>query len=174
MKIRAELHLGGPVAHVILVARPEEKVDHLSMKLAAFAMFHSFGPIVEPSSDHPSLQGLDLRPDVLVLDEGGDVKVWIECGTVSFNKLDKAVRRFPQARVVVLKSTWRDAERLRREMETEVRNSSRIEIWTWPEGSFRLWMSALEEKTELYGEVNERNFNVTINHTPYAVDLVAL
>ncbi len=173
MKLRCELHLKQS-GNVILVARPEETLDHLAMKLAAFAMFLTHEPIVEPSSDHPALLGSEYRPDLCALNVAGEVDLWVECGAVTLNKIHKVTRQFPHARIVVLKAKRHEAERLRRDMVDVVRNSDRIEIWTWPDGSFDEWKGALEEKTELYGEAGERTFNLVVNHTAYAVDLVSV
>lgn len=171
MKIRAELHLGDHSGKVVLAGRPEETAEHLGLKLAAFAMFLPDNPIVDPSSDHPALYGYEVRPDVCVLDEGGQVKVWIECGEVSINKLDKISRRLSGARIVVLKEQLHQAKKQRAMVEEHLRQASRIEIWYWPENEFKTWLHALEDKTELYGEAHERSFNLVINAVPYAVTL---
>ena len=173
MKIRGELHLNGREFKVILVARPEEKADHLAMKLAAVAMFMSSNPIVEPSADHPALQQADFRPDVMTLNDGGEIVLWIECGEVSVNKLDKVTRRFPSARIIVIKSRARQATQLR-DMLSDIRNGARIEIWTWPDGAFDQWLRAMQDKTEIFGEADEKSFNLVVNHEPYVTDLVSV
>ena len=174
MKVRAEFHLGEYTGKVILAAKPEEKADHLAMKLAAFAMFLPLGPVVEPGTDHPGLAGLDIRPDVCTFNEAGEMSIWIECGEVSINKLDKLARRVPETRIVVIKSENRQAIQLREKLKDVVKQGDRIEIWTWPEGAFRPWLLAMEDKTELYGEAQEKSFNLVINGFPYAVDLLSV
>ncbi len=160
------------MTRVILVARPEERMDHLALKLAAFAMFHESKPIVDPSSSHPSFSNIDVRPDLVALDEGGGISLWIECGNVSLNKLDKAARRLPGARVIVLQPTLRDASQLRQRLTDSVRQADKIAIWTWPGESFNSWMKAVDEKTEIFGEAREKSFNLVINDHPYSVDLI--
>lgn len=172
MKIRAELHLNGRLGRVILVPRPEEKLDHLALKLAAVAMFLKDDPAVDLSVDHPALQGLDLRPDVCVLNEAGEVSIWIECGETSINKLDKACRRFTQARVVVLRATMHQARQMRDMVTEQVRQADRVEIWAWPEGEFKAWMNCMGEKTEMFGDAHEKSFNLVVNDHAYAVDLL--
>ncbi len=174
MKIRGELHLGDHSAKVILAAKPEEKADHLAMKLAAFAMFLPLGPVVEPSTDHPGLAGIDIRPDVCAMNDAGEISIWIECGEVSINKLDKLARRLPETRIVVIKSEMRQAQQLRQRLTDEVKQGARVEIWTWPEGAFKTWLNAMEDKTELFGDAHEKSFNLVVNHVPYAVDLIAV
>lgn len=172
MKLRCELHLGNHSTKLLLVPKPEEKLDHLALKLAAYTMFHQEEPIVEPSSEHPALLGFDLKPDVMVLDEAGEIKIWIECGPASLNKLDKVTRRFTQARIVVLKAQPREALRQRDEVTGEIRHGTKIEIWAWPDGMFQNWLGAVEEKSEVFGEAHEKSMNLVLNHTPIAVDMI--
>jgi uncharacterized protein YaeQ len=173
VKIRAELHLGDHSGKVILAGRPEETAEHLALKLAAFAMFLPGDPIVDPSPDHPALDGYEVRPDLFVLDDGGQVKMWIECGEVSINKIDKISRRLSGARILVLKENRHQALKMRATVQEQIRNADRIEIWTWPEEEFKKWLHALEDKTEIYGEAHEKSFNLVVNSVPYAVDLVS-
>lgn len=142
------------------------------MKLAGYVMFLPLAPVVEPSSDHPSLAGLDVKPDLFALDAGGDITLWVECGEVSINKLDKVARRLTRARVVVIKSTLAQAKRLRETLTNEVRQGDRVEIWTWPPGAFETWIKAIDEKIEIFGDAHEKSFNLVLNNVPYAVDLV--
>ena len=52
--------------------------------------------------------------------------------------------------------------------------SDRIEIWTWPEGEFQKWVSAMGDKTELFGEASERVFNLVVNDVAYSVSLLSI
>jgi hypothetical protein len=174
MKIRAELHLNHEVSRVILAPKPEEKVDHLALKLAAFAMFHTYSPIVDPSAAHPSFGNIDVRPDLVGLDEGGDIILWLECGPTSINKLDKAARRLPRARVIVVMASQREAQQLRDRLEKEFKHSARIEIWIFPEGTFLPWVNALSEKTELFGEAHEKSLNLVVNEMAMNVEFLSV
>jgi hypothetical protein len=166
--------IGGESSKLLLVPRPEEKMDHLAMKLAGFVMFMPMRPIVDPASDHPSLTWLDVKPDVMALTDAGDIRLWLECGEVSINKIDKVARRLPQTRVVVIKAQMHQARQLRERLNDEVRQGGRVEIWTWPPGEFANWMSAMAEKVEIFGDADEKSFNLVVNSVPYAVDLVSV
>ncbi|MCB4756271.1 MAG: YaeQ family protein [Elusimicrobia bacterium] len=174
MKIRCDLHIGNQSAKLILVPKPEEKDDHLALKLAATLMFFTREPIVDPSSNHPALLGFEHKPDVCALDAGGQIDLWIDCGSVTAHKLDKVTRRLPNARIVVIKSSMTDAARLRRVIKTDIRHAQRVEIWAWPNGTFEPWLKALAEKTEVYGEAHEKSLNLVVNEVAYTVDLVEI
>ena len=173
MKIRCDIHVNGQAAKLILVKKPEETVDHLALKLAAYLMFVDRAPVVEPSSEHPALGGFDMRPDLMALNAAGEVVLWVECGAVTRHKVGKVSRRFPAARFVILKATAREAERLRAQLREDLRRPSAVEIWTWPDGGFAAFRAALMEKTEVFGEAGEKIFNLTMNQNPLAQDLLA-
>lgn len=174
MKIRCEVHIGDLVGKVILAPKPEEKVPHLAMKLAAYTMFLPLSPVVEPSTDHPSLLGFDHKPDVMTTNLSGEIDLWIECGAVATQKLNKILRRLPQARIIILKTSIREAKQLRERAESEVKSHERLEIWTWEEPMFETWLNALEEKTEIFGEAGEKYFNLVINETAYSTDMKSI
>ncbi len=172
MKLRCDIHLESGDLKVLLAPKPEEKLDHLALKLAGVVMFLGMSPVVEPSSDHPALHDYDVKPDVLAMDMTGAIKLWLECGEVSINKLDKISRRLGEAKIVVLKRTEHQAKQLRERIGDELRQSHRIQIWAWPAGEFDRWLAAMREKTEVFGEAHEKSFNLVVNDVPYAVDLI--
>lgn len=174
MKLRCELHLNGKMSRVILFAKPEETLTHLALKLAAYAMFMPLNPIIEPSTDHSSLAGYEHKPDVMGLTDGGDISLWLECGQVSINKLDKITRRLHNSRIIVLKPTLREAKQMREFAERDVKQHQRLEIWTWQGNEFEPWAKALDEKTEIFGEAQERSLNLVVNNTAYSVDLITV
>ncbi len=172
MKIRCEFHLGDKARKVFLVPKPEEKADHLVLKLAALAMFHAQNPVVDLSADHPSLSAFAHRPDVCVFNEGGEISHWIECGTVSLHKVDKVLRRMSSGRFIVIKPDIRGAQKFRNDLNHEVRNGNRVEIWAWENEEFLGLLKVIGEKTELFGEAHERFLNVVVNEHPYVAQLV--
>lgn len=174
MKIRADVHVDGTTSKVLLAARPEEKQDHLALKLAMVTMLRPMEPVVDPSPSHPALSGFEFCPDVFVLDETGAVAIWVECGAVSLHKLDKVSRRLPTSRLIVLKATRREAAQLRDFVRGGIKYHERVEIWFWPDGKFAEWMSAVREKTELFGEAHEKFLNVVVNEVPMAVEFESI
>ena len=173
MKIRCDVNLNGHSEKVILVARPEEKADHLALKLAAYALF--LGRATHRRhllrSSRFGLDGIFVPIFAQGLNEAGRRSA---CGSnaaeVSINKLDKVAKRFPYARIVVLKEKRIPSRALARAGFPEVvRNSGayRNLVLASREPSLR-WLNALQEKTELFGETEERSLNLVINDVAYA------
>lgn len=171
MKIRCDLHLNGAARKLLLVPGPNETGEHLALKLAAYLLFWDYRPIVEASSRHPALAGQEFKPDLMALDESGQVRLWVECGHVTLHKLQKLVRRLPYARIVVIKASEREALRLREDLKERLGRQERIEVLGWPGAQFKDWLGSLREKTEIYGEGGGLMINAVVNERPLVAEL---
>ncbi|MFA6029690.1 MAG: YaeQ family protein [Elusimicrobiota bacterium] len=170
MKYRCDLHVNGASRKLLLVAGLTETPEHLALKLAAFLLYWEHEPIVEASTKHPSLLGQEFTPDLVAFDETGAVKLWVECGKTALHKLGKLVRRYPDARIVVLRATEGEAKRFRTDIAAEIERHARIEIRAWPAADFKTWLGALRrEKVEVYGEAGDNALNLVVNETAFAV-----
>ena len=127
--------------------------------------------MVDAGPKHPALLGQEYIPDLMALNEAGEVSLWVECGKTTINKLAKVSRRFRWARLVVLKETEREALQMREVVDAELGAKAGVEIVAWPAGTFKEWLGALADKVEVYGEAGDLSLNLTVNEHPLAVDL---
>jgi uncharacterized protein YaeQ len=171
MKIRGDLHVNGGARKLLIVQGPNEKGEHMALKLAAFVLFWNDDPIMDASTKHPALVNQEFLPDLMALSDDGTVKLWVECGSTTLNKLDKIIKRFPYSRIVVVKETLREAKRLRAEVDSAIEKGARVEILAWPDGAFKEWVSAVGEKTEIYGEGGGLMINAVVNEKPIVAEL---
>ncbi len=173
MQIRSSIYLSGNTRKLILVSQETETAEHMALKLAGCILFFKSNPVLEISVKHPALNNQEFKPDLVVLNDAGEVKVWIECGNVATHKLEKIIRRFREARIVVLKSSKNDAKNLRRALDKhEVTHAERVEILSFPEGQFEPWNRAMEESVEVFGEEADRSFNLVANGAAFSFDFV--
>lgn len=172
MKIRCELMVNDEKRRLVLVPHESETSESLALRLAAIVLFFDDEPAAELSAKHPALAGQEYRPDCVALDEGGRVKLWVEAGKTTANKLDKVTRRYPDARIVVLTAGEHDARRMRQLVDDKVPRSKLLEIWSFRKDDFRQWHDALREDTYVIGEANGASLNLVINDVALAVDLV--
>jgi uncharacterized protein YaeQ len=172
VRIRCDLFLNGGHRRLLLVSQPQETLEHLALKLSAFLLFWDHDPSVEISLRHPALAGQEFRPDLAAFDVGGGIALWVECGNVALHKLGKLARRYPEARLAVVKASRAEAVKLRQDLEDEER-AARIEIISWPQGAFAQWTRALSETVHVVGEASGLSLNLVLNETPVAVDLHA-
>jgi hypothetical protein len=173
MKIRCDLHVNGENRKLLLVPGPNELGERLALKLAGFLLFWTFDPKVDASIKTPALAQFEFLPDLVGLDDGGEIVLWVDCQTTTMNKLSKLTRRLPRARLVVLKEDERGAARLRADVEAGIDRPQRIEILSFPGTGFREWFGFLGEKAEVYGDSTERLINVVVNGHPVAADFKA-
>ena len=171
MQLRCTVHMGAAQRKLILVSQESETLDHLALKLAGFVLFFNLNALVEISSKNPAISSQEFKPDLLSLNDSGEIRLWVECGNVTTHKLDKLIRRNRNARIVVLKATPREAQNLRQALKkNEVNHSERVEIWAFPDGQFEGWKGVLEDSVEIIGETAERSFNLVANSVPFSFD----
>ncbi|MFH2204649.1 MAG: YaeQ family protein, partial [Elusimicrobiota bacterium] len=172
LKIRADLQVNSASRKLVLAAVENETPEHLGLKLAAYLLFWDEELIVDPGLKTAALTGQSFRPDLLGSDITGSVATWVECGNTSDHKLGKVLRRWPEARVVVLKEHPRGARAYRETLQAKVGKSERVRILCWPDGAFVEWMRCLSEKTEIVGEANDSSLNLVVNEQLCMVDML--
>ena len=172
VKIRADLHINHDNRKLVLAASETEKPEHLALRLAAFILFWDEELTNAPSSKHPALFGQPFRPDLLGTDITGSVSIWVECGNTSTHKILKVLRRWRQARVIVLKETPTQAQGFRELLQSDVPGSERVEVYSWAAGGFPKWIRCLSEKTDIVGEAGGKTLNLVVNEKVYLADLV--
>ncbi|OGS07128.1 MAG: hypothetical protein A2270_03950 [Elusimicrobia bacterium RIFOXYA12_FULL_51_18] len=172
MTVRCELNINGGTRRILLVAKEEETVEHVALRLAAAALFFDREPALEVGPTHPAVVDIGFYPDLLVTDEAGGVSIWIECGTVATNKLTKVARRLRAARLVVLKESPEDGRRFREVIKKEIPKGDKIEVWAWPKDEFAKWTGALRESSHIFGEASGRSLNLVLNEVPFDVHLI--
>ena len=172
MKVRCDLQVNGGNRKLILVAQEHETLEHIALRLCACVLFWDMDPSAELSSKHPALADQEFQPDCIALDDGGRIKLWVECGKVAMHKLDKLTRRYPDALLVALKAAEYEGKRLRQDVEHQVDRHSLLEIWAWPKADFAVWSKAIKEDTYVVGEAQGRSLNLVINDVALATDLL--
>ncbi|MDE2293658.1 MAG: YaeQ family protein [Elusimicrobia bacterium] len=173
-RIRAELQVNGGSRVKVLTCIENETPEHLVIKLAAYLAFWDQDLVLDPGPKHPALSGQEYRPDLLGVDVGGDLSVWVECGNTALNKLGKAARRWPRARIAVFKENEVKAAHLRAELEGVVPDPARVEVYCWPGRAFKEWAGLMAERVEVFGEAQATAFNLVVNERIYATDLLKL
>lgn len=163
MKIRAELTFNGETRKPYLVSGPSEPDDHLAHRIAAYILFWKDNPTLDATVKTPALANFEFLPDLLAVDDAGEATVWIECGTVTMNKLTKVTRRMPRARIVIMKENERSAQQLREDLDHQFDRPERIEILAWPGDSYKQWAKTVGDTLEAFGEADGHSINGVVN-----------
>ena len=170
MKIRAELTFNGETRKPYLVSGPSEPDDHLAHRIAAFILFWNDNPTLDATVKTPALANFEFLPDLLAVNDAGEATVWIECGTVTMNKLTKVTRRMPRARIVIVKENERSAQQLREDLEHQFDRPERIEILAWPGDAYKKWAKTVGDSLEAFGEADGRSINGVVNNEMVVVE----
>ena len=86
------------------------------------------------------------------------------------HKLTKITRRMPQARLVIMKETERDATRLRKDLDAQFDRPEKVEILAWPGDAFKQWVRLVADRTEAFGEASGHMINAVVNEVPVLVE----
>lgn len=171
MKIRSSIHLNGDSANLNLFPTIQETVEHLVLKLAGSLFFFGWRPTIETGATHPALQSQEYYPDLMATDEGGQITLWIECGKTTSHKLEKASKRFRQARILVLTPQPLQGEQQAKMVKEE---NLRVEVWSFDRGEYDRWLQLVRDRNDIIGESTESTLNLVINAQPYMTQLIRL
>ena len=170
MKIRADLNINGGERKPFLSMGPNELEDHVAHRLAAYILFWDYEPMLDASTKTPALNNFEFLPDLLAVDPGGEATLWVECGSVTMNKLTKVTRRMPRARLVIIKETEREAAQLRKSLVEQFDRPEKVEILAWPDKSYKAWVAAVKDRSEAFGEASGNMMNLVLNETMFVVE----
>ncbi len=170
MKLKADLHFNGEERRPYLVSGPSEPDDHLAHRLAAYILFWKDEPTLDATTNMPALADFEFLPDLLAVNAAGEPTLWIECGSVTMNKLTKVTRRMPRARIVILKENARSASQLRKDLQDQFDRPERVEILAWPGTSYKEWAETVGDSVEGFGESDGRSINGVVNETMIVVE----
>lgn len=173
MTVRCELNINGKTRRALLVAKEEETLEHVALRLCAAILFFDGDPALDVSPSDPLLADIGFVPDLLTPDGTGGISAWIECGNVANNKLAKVARRIKEGRLVILKENVEGGRRLREVIKKEINKGESIEVWAWPKGEFARWTAALKESSHVYGEASGQSLNLVLNESAFDVQLVS-
>jgi uncharacterized protein YaeQ len=172
MTVRCELNVNGKTRRVLIVAKEEETLGHVALRLAAAILFFYGEPALEVGASDPLISDVGFSPDLLVPDGVGGISVWIECGNVANNKLAKVARRIKEGRLVIMKEDAEAGRRQREVVKHEMPRADNIEILAWPREEFARWTAALKESSYVYGEASGHSLNLVLNEAAFDVQLV--
>jgi uncharacterized protein YaeQ len=170
VKIRCDLTFNGETRKPYLVSGPSEPDDHLAHRIAAYILFWNEKATTDATTSTPALANFEFLPDLLAVDDAGDATVWIECGTVTMNKLTKVTRRMPRARIVIMKETERSASELRKQLQDSFDRPERVEILAWPGTTYKEWAATVGDSIEAFGEADGRSINAVVNEKMVVVE----
>ena len=75
MTLRCELNINGGSRRILLVAKEEETTEHVALRLAAAILFFDREPALEVGPSHPAVVDIGFYPDLLVMNDEGEIDI---------------------------------------------------------------------------------------------------
>lgn len=134
-----------------------ETREHLVLKVLAYLYFNK-----TPKIETRITKSYKYKPD-LVIDEDGQVKLWVECGKVSIKKLKKISRDFSSARIYVFRQNMNSAEALASQFKNRGGNPSGVNFVSFENDFVECVAGNLTKVNHIDYKKAENNINITIN-----------
>lgn len=148
---------------IVLELREGEAFQHIVLKIVAMALFHHPKLLIEPTMDDEDR----YKPDLLVRADDYRPALWVECGQVRVQKLDKVTFRHYDARVVVIKRLEREARELLERCRGEVRRLHAIEFIGFDSGFVDRVADTLTGKNDVVAIISGSLLQVVVGGTTF-------
>ncbi|ADP85524.1 YaeQ family protein [Nitratidesulfovibrio vulgaris] len=113
----------------LLQAAEGELAWHIALKLIAFILWMEHEPQVEMGV------GWHYKPDVVIRDADGKVRLWGDCGNIAVRKIERVAGWLPQDGVLhILRRGRRDAGQLADSLRGKGRDPSKVRITAFDDG----------------------------------------
>ncbi len=118
----------GVDTRVFLVKKQGESMTHVLMKFLSYVMFY-----------HPELEiersiGQHYKPDLVRLNDTGDVVDWIDCGATTIKKLDKISKQNPEVLIKIVKPSPTNLKRYKDTAEPNLTYPERVQYLSFRKG----------------------------------------
>lgn len=134
-----------------------ETREHLVLKLLAYVYLNK-----SPKIETRIKKSYKYKPD-LVIDEDGQVKLWVECGKVSIKKLKKITRDFGSVRIYVFRQNMNSAEALASQFKNKGGNRSGVNFVSFEDGFVGSIAENLKKVNHIDYEKSQDNIRIEIN-----------
>jgi uncharacterized protein YaeQ len=94
---------------LIIGCQDTETTRHVLLKLLGYLLFHRERLLMEPRLEDDNIP---YRPDLAEVDYQMRVRLWVECGECSVQKLNKLAVKVPEAELWVIKRSAFEVEEL--------------------------------------------------------------
>ena len=152
---------------LVLEKRDGESLRHILQKVCAFLLF-------QDEYDSPQIERKltddkrAYKPDVVAFDAEGNVSLWVDCGQIHVRKVDDLTRRYPNARIVIMKIDRREMESYAREAQKKVKRIERVEFLAFDDGFLAKLEPLLGHINSIRAEFDETTLELNWNGTELA------
>ncbi len=108
---------------IVQERRGGESDRHIVLKLLGYMLYFALRPQIEVAV---SDDRREYRPDVVAFDAAGSITLWVDCGQITLHKVEALTRRYDDAALIVIKTTFREMEGYAVQAMKKVKHAHRV------------------------------------------------
>ncbi|MBS1992395.1 MAG: YaeQ family protein [Cyanobacteria bacterium SZAS LIN-2] len=145
---------------LVIVAFDNESGEHIALKLLAYLMFIERHPHIDEDA------GWHFTPDLIARDEGGDITLWVDCGSVSVKKVDTIATKVRSSiDFYIFRSTEREMDNFYRIIKDKVKHIQNVKCISFDDEFVRGIGACLDRTNNLEAYVTDEMITLTITNS---------
>lgn len=144
---------------IVLKSGPSEVSWHIALKILGYVLFIEQHPGIEESV------GRRFKPDLVRLDETGDIALWIDCGNIAVHKIDRVALWVGKPGIFyILRRNRREAEMLLPSIRGKVSHPERVGVMYFDDGVVNAFAEQLDANNRLTGRVSPERLDLELDN----------
>ena len=145
---------------LIVAAFNNEAGAHIALKLLAYLMFIKKRPRIDEDP------GWNVVPDLIARDDAGDIRLWIDCGSVSAKKADTiATKARDHIDFFVFRQNEREMNQFYKQIQDKVKQLQNVKCISFDDGFVDGIGAALDRTNNLEAYITDEMITVTIDNS---------
>jgi uncharacterized protein YaeQ len=145
---------------LVLGAFSNESGGHIALKLLAYLMFIKKRPRIDEDA------GWHFVPDLIARNDGGDIILWIDCGSVSAKKADTIATKVRDSiDFYVFRKTEREMEQFYKQIQDKVKHLQNVKCVSFDDGFIDGIGECLDRTNNLEAYITEEMVTITIENS---------
>lgn len=145
---------------LVLGAFSNESGGHIALKLLAYLMFIKKRPRIDEDA------GWHFVPDLIARNDGGDIILWIDCGSVSAKKADTIATKVRDSiDFYVFRKTEREMEQFYKQIQDKVKHLANVKCVSFDDDFVDGIGNALDRTNNLEAYVTDEMVTITIENS---------
>ncbi len=145
---------------LIVGAFNNESGSHIALKLLAYLMFIKQAPRIDEDA------GWNVVPDLIARDDSGEIKLWVDCGSVSAKKADTiATKARDKIDFFVFRGTEREMDQFYKQIQDKVKHLQNVKCVSFDDGFVDGIGQSLDRTNNLEAYISDEMVTITVNNS---------
>jgi uncharacterized protein YaeQ len=145
---------------LVMAAFNNEAGEHIALKLLAYLMFIKKRPRIDEDP------GWNVVPDLIAKNDGGDIILWVDCGSVSAKKADTiATKARAQIEFYVFRQNEREMEQFYKLIQDKVKHLQNVKCVSFDDGFVQGIGQALDRTNNLEAYITDEMITISVDNS---------